>query len=1053
MPTYRMIFYGSMAYSSQLYCYYTLYCSKEMNEVEMIMNDTGVTNATCPAKGEEKWWIFLVVSILIYIIGLSISSILFLLRWLVVVKFQLVVVETNTISDVMNTKRQSYYKIFHDYIRQLMQGDSISSRVIITLIMLCNLVYIGIGIYRSYVPNSVEECFTLSESPEKILELVVVIVLTIFSFLRLLASDNIIFYWFNIYSVVDVFTLPHIFVSIALGVDWIGLRSLRFVWLTQVTTVLRFAPFIHSQDAVDLISLFIYFLVLWLTSSGIIHLVETQGDPWRGFSNRADNPVLVYAYFIMVTISTVGYGDIAPKTDLGRILMTFFIIGGLAFFAAILPELIEVISNYYAKIQFARFDMTLVPRHVIVCGHITAVTAEDFLKDFLHTDRGDYQTHVLFLHKERPDNDLKNVLRSYYTRVQYLVGSVLNSHDLKKARIFKSSAVFILANKHTNAPSEEDHANLLRVVSVKNTTKEIPIIIQLLHSFSKKQVINIEGWEDGRDIALCLSELKLGLLAQSCLCPGFSTLIANLFSVSTSITAGDAWKEHYIRGAANEVYSSPFSESFEGKTFHEAAYICYNELNLVLLALECIGPGYHKYYVNPSPLNTPDLKIVPSSMLGYFIGQDQRHVSAVSTYCDCCPGSKHISGREAVMNIPLISHLRKNIGKSELDVPMEDMHEVPCVVKLDVNDTTLAEEIGTSSLNKSEETLSKKKLLRKKTSIYLTVPDKTKHTWRRSVQSSYDLSSSEDEEGEMFQLYVCKPNRLEASLLNPDMSANDKSFRPQGNIKDHIVLCIFADSNSPLLGLHNFLTPLRGTHFQFDNIKPVVIVSEKHFIEKEWKIIRNIPKVYLVIGSPLRWANLRAANVTECSVCVILSVLATTSSHEQAIDDKEVILCSLSLRKKLKRAKKRVQIITDLRQESNVQFLDFGDEDEPDERIYKAQPFACGEAFSISMFDSITSSAFHGPGTLYLVEDLIHASGTRAQCQVILIPISDTNYTGTIFREFYNDQLQKYSNICLALSRKLSSNDGQSSLQRYVITSPDPGMILDQGDVAFVITE
>ena len=43
----------------------------------------------------------------------------------------------------------------------------------------------------------------------------------------------------------------------------------------------------------------------------------------------------------------------------------------------------------------------------------------------------------------------------------------------------------------------------------------------------------ILGWDWKRDDqAVCLNELKLGFIAQSCLAPGFSTLVSNLVIIS-----------------------------------------------------------------------------------------------------------------------------------------------------------------------------------------------------------------------------------------------------------------------------------------------------------------------------------------------------------------------------------------------------------------------------------------------------------------------------------------------------------------------------------------
>ena len=966
--------------------------------------------------GQEVWWVYIVTYIIVYVLCLGTSCL------------------AHGISHFLNQKN----RWFHELFRQLISGHSVPSKIFFVVTFACNLIYVILAVYRAYQPNQVYYCFSLSQDPARIVELLVVLELIAFALIRLLASNNIVLYWLDVYTIVDIITLPHIFVSIALGVDWLGVRSARFLWLTQLITVIKFIPYTLSQDIINIFSILIYFTVLLFVGTGIVHLLEISGDPWFGFTNSVtDNQFFTYAYYIVVTITTVGYGDISPQTTFGRGFMVVYIIIGLAFFGSILPIISDVLSSFNAKRQYAKFDRTRVPRHVIVCGHITAFSAQEFLKDFLHPDRGDSHTHILFLHPTRPNRDLKNVLRSYYTRVQYIAGSVLNSRDLQKCKIFNCSAVFILADKYTNIPLEEDNGNLLRLVSIKNTTTKIPVIIQLLLSTSKNQVSNIEGWNLGKDIAVCLNELKLGLLAQSCVCPGFSTLIANLFYTSdfpslTAFEGPDAWKEGYISGASNEIYATPFSPTFEGKTFQEVAHVCYNKLGLIMLAFES---SEGKIYVNPSNQSIV-VQSGENGTRGYFIGQDIDHVSIVNSFCENCDGEMKVKVSKYNFNRDMNRYVRR-VTK----------HKCKCFPRL--QGVTVSPLGGTELVGMS----------------IATYPTLRKRRTIRLMFSEKEL----EELDKQCNIYFDDPKKLADVNLNSDFETENISLP---DLNDHIVLCVFADERSPLLGLHNFLYPLRNKNIPRESTKPVVIVSNSLFLKREWPFIRKIPDVYVVDGSPLRIQNLEAASVKSCSVCIIITMLSA-KSDEPAIDDKEVVLCSLSIQKYLKRnATRQVQIITDLRQESNVQFLDFGDEDEPDERIYKAQPFACGEAFSVSMMDSVTSSAFHSPGTLYLVEDLIQSSTNQMNCQIVAVPLDSEEYAGNTFGDLYNSQLEN-NNLVLGLYRKLPENgepangytvkrqrslkqmsitsNGVSQVKHYVVTAPNAGTELEMSDIAFVL--
>lgn len=56
--------------------------------------------------------------------------------------------------------------------------------------------------------------------------------------------------------------------------------------------------------------------------------------------------VIVSCYFALTTLSTVGYGDYYPISNLERIIAIFIMLCGVAFFSYIMGSFIAIISNY-----------------------------------------------------------------------------------------------------------------------------------------------------------------------------------------------------------------------------------------------------------------------------------------------------------------------------------------------------------------------------------------------------------------------------------------------------------------------------------------------------------------------------------------------------------------------------------------------------------------------------------------------------------------------------------------------------------------------------------
>uniref|UniRef100_A0A183CTT8 Nuclear RNA export factor 1 n=1 Tax=Globodera pallida TaxID=36090 RepID=A0A183CTT8_GLOPA len=70
------------------------------------------------------------------------------------------------------------------------------------------------------------------------------------------------------------------------------------------------------------------------------------------------------------------------------------------------------------------------------------------------------------------------------------------------------------------------------------------------------------------------------------------------------------------------------------------------------------------------------------------------------------------------------------------------------------------------------------------------------------------------------------------------------------NFIGHVVLCLFADKDSPLIGLRNFIMPLRASNFHYHELKHI-------YLKHEWKTLHNLPKISILNGNPLSRADLR----------------------------------------------------------------------------------------------------------------------------------------------------------------------------------------------------
>ncbi|XP_047233030.1 calcium-activated potassium channel subunit alpha-1 isoform X23 [Girardinichthys multiradiatus] len=1068
----------------------------------------------CDSSGQRMWWAFLASSMVTFFGGLFIILLWRTLKylWTVCCHCNAKKKDVHRITTGDGIKRidkedavvseVGWMTSVKDWAGVMISAQTLTGRILVVLVFVLSIGALVIYFIDSSDP--IEDCHIFYKDITLQIDMAFNVFFLLYFGLRFIAANDKLWFWLEVNSVVDFFTVPPVFVSVYLNRSWLGLRFLRALRLMQFSEILQFLNILKTSNSIKLVNLCSIFISTWLTAAGFIHLVENSGDPWENQNSQT----LSYwecVYLLMVTMSTVGYGDVYAKTTLGRLFMVFFILGGLAMFASYVPEIIELIGN--RKKYGGSYSAVNGRKHIVVCGHITLESVSNFLKDFLHKDRDDVNVEIVFLHNISPNLELEALFKRHFTQVEFYQGSVLNPHDLARVKIESADACLILANKYCADPDAEDASNIMRVISIKNYHPKIRIITQMLQYHNKAHLLNIPSWnwKEGDD-AICLAELKLGFIAQSCLAQGLSTMLANLFSMRSFIKIEeDTWQKYYLEGVANEMYTEYLSSAFVGLSFPVICELCYVKLKLLLIAIE------HKSDQRESStlINPGNHMKMQEGTLGFFIASDAKEVKRALFYCKACHDD--ITDPKRI----------KKCGCKKL-IYFEEDQQTALSPKKKQRNGGMRNSPNSSPMITRHDTL--------------LIPGSEQIETMDENIKKYDSTG-------MF--HWCPSKDIEKVILT-------RSEAAMTVLSGHVVVCIFGDVKSALIGLRNFVMPLRASNFHYHELKHIVFVGSLEYLKREWETLHNFPKLSILPGTPLSRADLRAVNINLCDMCVILSA-NQNNTDDVSLQDKECILASLNIKSMqfddtigvlqansqgftppgmdrsspenspvhglvrqtsvttganipiitelaplAKQGKKvpvilfsqdkssgtSIQMITELVNDSNVQFLDQDDDDDPDTELYLTQPFACGTAFAVSVLDSLMSATYFNDNILTLIRTLVTGGATpelegllaeenalrggystpqtlanRDRCRVAQLALYDGPFAdlgdGGCYGDLFCKALKTYNMLCFGIYRLRDAHLNTQSLctKRYVITNPPYAFELVPSDLIFCLMQ
>ena len=145
------------------------------------------------------------------------------------------------------------------------------------------------------------------------------------------------------YAIIDLLSILPVLIEF---IDLSFLRIFRWLRFFRLIRILRFqrmfkqehtflGKFTETEIVVTRIILTVFTIIF--VSAGLIWSVETR------FGNQDMGTIFDAMYFAIVTLSTVGYGDITPLTPLGKAITTIMILSGVALIPYQLTQLAKIL--------------------------------------------------------------------------------------------------------------------------------------------------------------------------------------------------------------------------------------------------------------------------------------------------------------------------------------------------------------------------------------------------------------------------------------------------------------------------------------------------------------------------------------------------------------------------------------------------------------------------------------------------------------------------------------------------------------------------------------
>ena len=204
-------------------------------------------------------------------------------------------------------------------------------------------------------------------------------------------------------------------------------------------------------------------------------------------TNSAINTLFDAIWYTLVTITTVGYGDITPRSILGRTSAMILLLAGVALFGALSGKFASFLFDRQQKKDRGLLKMNKIKNHFLICGW--KPNFERILEGILLANPEIPPEKIILLNNSSQNEMEKIKADSRFKNINYIHGDFTDEDTLLKSQIKTAERTLVLADNSENFSSlETDSRTVLAVITIKNLNPKIYCVAEIIDSKFEKHL-------------------------------------------------------------------------------------------------------------------------------------------------------------------------------------------------------------------------------------------------------------------------------------------------------------------------------------------------------------------------------------------------------------------------------------------------------------------------------------------------------------------------------------------------------------------------------------